>query len=127
MNNTTRKAGANMANTTRKAGTNGAKKAPKRFVVKKGLMGGRLIDEVNRFLKFKGITGAALVESIARQPNGSLKRTKKNIGPFSFIVDPVGGIPELGNCFIGINYKDGHPRDGMIQDYRSFVARSSGY
>ena len=87
----------------------------RKFVAKKGLVGGNLIDEAKRFLEFKGISRTELIDMLGKNPNGSLKRGAKNIGPFKFTVERSqvarGVLSET--AFLYVNYKDGAQRDAV--------------
>ena len=99
-----------MPKPSKKANAKHSKKASKtrRFVAKKGLVGGPLGDEALRFLEFKGMTRTDLVNMIGKNPDGSFKRGSKTMGAFIFTVIPKAAANNsvLGSVFIQVQYKD---------------------
>ena len=83
--------------------------------VEKGLKGGRFHEEVMRFIscKFPDVPSirSYLLDTIGRNPDGSLKRGTKKIGPFRFTVIPMNAataasLPHYGGAYIKIHYDD---------------------
>jgi len=94
------------------------KNKTRRFVVKKGLVGGPLSDEAMRFLAHKGLTKMDLIRSIA-DADGALKRGTKTMGPFLFTIIPMSSpssedLAHLGGVYIYVSYKDNLKDKAMI-------------
>ena len=93
------------------------KRSPTRkFVVKKGLRGGPLIEEAKQYLEFKGITAMELKARLGVKADGSLTRGSKTMGPFIFTCERsnIGGGKLSDVSFLHVYYKDGAKKDGMI-------------